>query len=189
MRAELDLMGKRIDMAPRARRRTLVVILYASLVLIMGACWFGDRWHTSAAYLILLTIPVNRLFLGGFYFGGLIKPFSGKPPRRNTAPPPYLFLALRVYKAEPEENEYRNDERELAQRNSAFYLAYTPITVFIALLWLLMNFRDHIPRLLERFSVPVDSLLYGLATAAAIAAVTLPQAILLWTEPDMEEEA
>jgi hypothetical protein len=52
-----------------------------------------------------------------------------------------------------------------------------------------MNFRDHIPRLLERFSVPIDGLLYGLATAAAIAAVTLPQAILLWTEPDIEEEA
>ena len=96
---------------------------------------------------------------------------------------------MRVYKPEPEENEYRNDERELALRNRAFYSAYTPITVFIALLWLLMNFRDHIPRLLERFSVPIDGLLYGLATAAAIAAVTLPQAILLWTEPDIEEEA
>ena len=189
MRAELVLMGKRVDMAPRTNRRVLVAILYASLAAAMAGCWFADRWHTSAAYLILLTIPFNRLFLGGFYFGGLIKPFSGKPPRRNTAPPPYLLLALRVYKSEPEENEYRNDERELAQRNSAFYTAYAPITVFIALLWLLMNFRDHIPRLLARFSVPIDSLLYGLATAAAITAVTLPQAILLWTEPDMEEEA
>lgn len=188
MRAELVLMGKRIDMAPRAHRRTLVAILYASLALAMAACWFVDRWHTSAAYLILLTIPVNRLFLGGFYFGGLIKPFSGRPPRRDTAPPPYLLLALRVYKPEPVENEYRNDERELAQRNSAFHSAYAPITVLIALLWLLMNFRDNIPRLLERFSVPIDGLLYGLATAAAITAVTLPQAILLWTEPDMEAE-
>ncbi len=53
---------------------------------------------------------------------------------------------------------------------------------------MLMNFRDHVPRLLERLSVPIDALLYGLATATAITAVTLPQAILLWTEPDMEEQ-
>jgi hypothetical protein len=46
-----------------------------------------------------------------------------------------------------------------------------------------------VPRLLARLSIPVDMLLYGLVTASVIVAITLPQAILLWTEPDMEPEA
>ena len=41
MKAELVLMGKHVDMALRAHRRTLVAILYASLALVMAACWFG----------------------------------------------------------------------------------------------------------------------------------------------------
>jgi hypothetical protein len=32
------------------------------------------------------------------------------------------------------------------------------------------------------------NVLYGLATATVVLGLTLPQAILLWTEPDMEEE-
>jgi hypothetical protein len=32
-------------------------------------------------------------------------------------------------------------------------------------------------------------LIYGVVLAAIVAALTLPQAILLWTEPDMEDES
>jgi hypothetical protein len=188
MRAELMLMGKRLDMAPRVHRRQLVVLIYAVLVAAMIGFWFLDRWHTSAPYLLFATIIINRVFLGGFSFGGLIKPFSGKPPRRSEAPPPFLLLALRVYQPEPDESQYRNDEREIEQRNRAVYKAYQSLMFALIFLWLLMNFHTHIPRLLERLSIPIDSLLYGLATAAIILALTLPQAILLWTEPDMEED-
>jgi hypothetical protein len=138
--------------------------------------------------LLFTTFAVNRVFLGGFAFGGLIKPFSGKPPRRSEAPPPFLLLALRVYQPEPNENQYRNDEREIDQRNRAVYKAYQALMIAVLAVWLLMNFRTNIPRLLERLSIPIDSLLYGLTTAAIMLALTLPQAILLWTEPDMEEE-
>jgi hypothetical protein len=34
-----------------------------------------------------------------------------------------------------------------------------------------------------------DKLVYGLLIASFILFLTLPQAILLWTEPDMEAEA
>lgn len=188
MNAELVLMGKRIKMASRYRRRTLLVLIYFALAAALIGLWFVDRWHTSAPYLLFVTFAINRLFLGGFAFGGLIKPFSGKPPRRSAAPPPFLLLALRVYQSEPNENQYRNDEREIEQRNRAVYKAYQSLMIAVLGLWLLMNFRTNIPRLLERLSVPIDGLLYGLATAAIMLALTLPQAILLWTEPDMEEE-
>jgi hypothetical protein len=188
MNAELVLMGKRVDMVPRAHRRALVVLIYAGFAAAMTGFWFLDRWHTSAAYLILATIPINRLFLGGHYFGGLIKPFNGKPPRRSDEPPPFLLLALRVYRPGPDEREYRNDERELHQRDQAHYQAYHVLSLIVIFLWALTNFKAEIPRLIARLSIPVDMLLYGLATAAVVIAITLPQAILLWTEPDMEHE-
>ncbi|MDR3774528.1 MAG: hypothetical protein P4L26_14335, partial [Terracidiphilus sp.] len=97
MKAELVLVGKRVDMAPQAHRRTLVVFIYATLTALMAALFLADRWRTTGYYLVIATFLVNRLFLGGYNFGGLIKPFSGKPPQRSEAPP-FLLLALRVYR-------------------------------------------------------------------------------------------
>jgi hypothetical protein len=42
---------------------------------------------------------------------------------------------------------------------------------------------------LERFSISVDTLRYGVATTTVLISLTLPQAILLWNEPDMEKDA
>jgi hypothetical protein len=190
MRAELFLLGKRIDMAPRRRRRWLVALIYFGFAALMTGFWFMDQWHTSAAYLILATIPVNRLFLGGYYFGGLIKPFNNRPPKQSALPPPVLLLKLRVYLPVPATGDeaYRNDERELGQRNLAHYRAYQALSITVVILWALTNFKAEVPRLIARLSIPVDMVLYGLVTAAVVVAITLPQAILLWTEPDMEED-
>lgn len=187
MRAELVLMGKRLDMAARVHRRALVVSIYVGLALLMAALWSVDRWHTSGVYMIFATILVNRLFLGGYNFGGLIKPFNGKAPRRSYAETPFLLLALRVYQPLPEESEYRNDEREVHQRDRAHYQAYQVLTIALTVLWLLADWKMKAPRLLAWMPVSADVLLYGLVLMAIVAAVTLPQAILLWTEPDMEE--
>lgn len=189
MNAELILLGKRIDMAPRRRRCALVVLIYSGLAAAITGLWFLDRLHTSAPYLIIATFAIDRFLLGGYSFGGLIKPFSGKPPRRSAAPPPFILLALHMYSIEPGESQYRNDEREIKQRNGAVYKAYQFLIIALTFLWLLMNFHTNIPRLLERLSLPIDQLLYCLATAFIVLAFTLPQAILLWTEPDMEPEA
>jgi hypothetical protein len=37
--------------------------------------------------------------------------------------------------------------------------------------------------------MPPDAIYYGLTLVAIILFLTLPQAILLWTEPDMEEQS
>lgn len=188
MNAELFLLRKRIDMAPQARRRSLVVLIYATLAVAMACFWFLDRWHTTTAYLVLATIPINRFFLGGYNFGGLIKPFNGKRPGRSEAPPNLLLLTLRIYPTEPAKHEYQSDERELAQRDRAHYQAYRALTIAICLLWLISHFQANIPNLLARVSFPTGPLLYGLATITVVVSITLPQAILLWTEPDMEPE-
>ena len=99
------------------------------------------------------------------------------------------MLALRVYQPRPEENEYRSDERELRQRDRAHYQAYQALTFSLAGMWLLAIWKLHAPRLLSWLSVSADVLLYGLVLAVIVVSLTLPQAILLWTEPDMEAEA
>ena len=187
MKAELVLMGKRVDMAAQTRRRTLVVLIYAALVALMAALFVADHWRTTGYYLVFATFLVNRLFLGGYNFGGLIKPFSGKPLRRSEQAPPFLLLALRVYRPGPAANEYRSDERELQQRDRAHYQAYQAIAIALAALWLLSSWDAFRPHLLAWIPASPGLLIYGMVLAAIVAALTLPQAILLWTEPDMDE--
>jgi hypothetical protein len=182
-------MGKRVDMAPRTRRRALVALIYAGLAALMAGFWFVDRWSDTGYYLVLATFVINRFFLGGYNFGGLIKPFSGKPPRRSDAPPPFVLLALRVYRPERGESEYRSDERELSQRDRAHYYAYQALVIALCVLWVLTSWNTFRPRLLAWVLGSLSMLIYGVVLAAIVVALTLPQAILLWSEPDMEAEA
>ena len=191
MRAELVLMGKRVDMARQARRRTLVVLIYVAFAALITGFWFLDHWGVTGAYLLFATILVNRLFLGGQYFGGLIKPFTGKAPRRTPELSPVFPLALKFgfYRPQPDESEYRNDERELHQRDRAHYQAYQPLAIALCVLWLLLDWSLHTPRLMAWLPIAPNLLMLGILQAVLVVFLTLPQAILLWTEPDMEGEA
>jgi len=190
MRAELIILGKRLDMAPRTNRRTLVVFVYAGLAAALTAFWFMDRWRVTGFYIIFATFLVNRFFLGGYNFGGLIKPFNGKPPRQELQLPPFLVLGLRRYQPEPEEGDYSNDERELQQRDHAHYQAYQWISLVPCLIWLLASAGLNHNRVLIWMHISLqtlDILIYALALSAMVVGLTLPQAILLWAEPDMAE--
>jgi hypothetical protein len=79
------------------------------------------------------------------------------------------------------------DERELGQRDRAHYQAYQVLVIVLAVLWLLSGWRTFHPRILEWIAGSVDLAIYGSVLAAIVAAMTLPQTILLWTERDMEE--
>jgi hypothetical protein len=193
MRAELILMGKRIDMAPQRHRRTLVLLIYASMASIMTGLWFLDHWRTTGAYMIFVTIAVNRLLLGGYNFGGLVKPFNDKAHPAPEQPSPFLLLGLRVYRPQPGDSEYRNDERELQQRDHAHYVAYSALVAGLVLIWFAAAFTRVAPKVLAATALlslapnlGVD-LVYGITLATIVISVTLPQSILLWTEPDMPE--
>jgi hypothetical protein len=188
MRAELVLMGRRVDMAARAHRRALVVGLYAALALGMAGLFYADHWRASGYYLVFATFLINRMFLGGYDFGGLVKPFNGRAPRRSGEAPPFLLLALRVYRPVPGENAYRSDERELEQRGRAHYQAYQALTVVLAVLWLPAGWSAFKPAWVAGLGPAVALVVYGLVLAGIVLALTLPQAILLWTEPDMEAD-
>lgn len=189
MRAELVLLGKRVDMASRTHRRVLVGLVYACFAILMAIFWALDKWRTTGVYMIFATFLVNRFILGGYYFGGLVKPFNGKAPRPRDLTPPFVMLTLRMWKPEPVESEYRNDERELERRDRAHYASYQVLTIALALVWLISDWMMKGSRLLAWVTVPADVLLYGFVLSACVVAITLPQSILLWTEPDMDESS
>jgi protein-S-isoprenylcysteine O-methyltransferase Ste14 len=190
MKAEIIFFGKRIDMAAQSRRRWLVVLIYAGLMALMVIGWFLDHWRTTGTYVLFAAFLANYLFLGGNTFGGLIKPFNGKAPRQTAQPSDLQLLKLYLFPKliEPESNAFRNDERELRQRDYAHYLAFQAICVAVSLIWLVSASKISMPRLFSLLPISTDLLLYGLALVTVLLALTLPQAILLWTEPDMEAE-
>ena len=67
-------------------------------------------------------------------------------------------------------------------------MAYKVLTIVLVVVWLLANWNTFRPKLLAWIPVSPSLLIYGVALAAIVVALTLPQAILLWTEPDMEAE-
>ena len=178
MKTDLLLQGKRISMASRTRRRWLVGLVYAGLAAMMTGAWFLDHWRISGFYLISGWIVVNWLFLGGYGTGGLVKQFGERDQRPRSMPPRHSSPALKM-------PEGMNDERELHQRDRAHYQAYQwfAVTAFFLSMYAA-------PQLLGRAHLSVDQLLYlihGGLMSATILLFTLPQSILLWNEPDMEE--
>jgi len=189
MNAELVFFGKRVDMAQRHRRRALVVAIYTVLAALLGILWVSTHWHGSGIYLFWATMLACRLFLGGYYNGGLVKPFSNKPPRSAERAPSLLALKLHVYHPVLGEGEsYRNDERELRQRDQAHYAAYQVLGCAMAVVWLLASVRNDSPRLFNWLTMPSDELFCGVSMIGLTLFLTLPQAILLWREPDMPSD-
>jgi hypothetical protein len=189
MNAELVFFGKRVDMARRHRRRLLVIAIYTALATLVACLWTFTHWHGSGLYIFWATMLVCRLFLGGYYRGGLVKPFSPNAYERFEAAPPLLMLKLRIYPQISGSGEsYRSDERELRQRDHAHYAAYQALGCALAVLWLLASVRNDSPRLFDWLTMPSDELFCGLSMIALTLFLTLPQAILLWTEPDMETD-
>jgi hypothetical protein len=188
MNAELVLFGKHISMAQRARRRTLVALIYVLLVCMLAASYAFGAWRIFSPYVIWVVLIACRLFLGGYAAGGMVKPFSGRGAKPFEMPSHLLALQLRVYPAIPgaDGEAYRNDERELGLRDRAHYRAYQVLGLSVIAPWAISSlFGD--PKLFGLSAATVNHLCAVLLLAILALFLTLPQAILLWTEPDMEE--
>jgi hypothetical protein len=191
VRAELVLLGRRVDMAQRARRRALVVGIYSGLAALFVGMWFADQWHATGTYVFWAAMLACRLFLGGYYSGGLVKPFTGKGPRQSAMATPLQLLQLRLYRTLPDEGDraYRNDERELHQRDRAHYQAFQALGITVVVAWIVAYMGMLKPMWLALIPMTPFQMFYGLTLVTLMLFLTLPQCILLWTEPDMEEEA
>jgi hypothetical protein len=190
MRAELVLLGRRVDMARRTRRRALVVGIYSMLAALFVGMWFADHWRTTGTFIFWAAMLACWQVLGGYYSHGLVKPFTGKGPRQLGQAPLLLLLKLRMYPAiaGDDVSGYRNDERELHQRDRAHYQAYQALGLAMVAVWLAAFVGMGKPQWMGAIAMTPYQLFYGMMMVMFVLFLTLPQCILLWTEPDMEKE-
>lgn len=70
MKAELLLLGKRLNMAQRSRRRIFVILIYAGMTGLMIGLWFLDHWRSAGSFMFWAALLACRFVLGGYYRGG-----------------------------------------------------------------------------------------------------------------------
>jgi len=190
MNAELVLVGKRISMVSQTRRRLLVMLVYAGLALIIYF-WLANQWHYGFLMLMFATEFVNSFFLGGEHLGGLVKPFRGKEAVSVIAesiPGHVLRWGFHWAGKNIPERSTRNDEREMVQRDRAHYRAYGILGGVNCVLFAVFVDSTEGLHMLPKIPIPLGTLAYWFMLANFVLYLTLPQCILLWTEPDMEAE-
>jgi hypothetical protein len=176
MRAELGLMGKSPQLASRSRRRWLVDLIYALFAVCLIASWLIDRWSLSSVISILVVL------LPSFWILRLTtKPQAG----------------------------YLPDERELRWRDRAHFYAYRAVVILIVVVFTnVMAQRDRFlqhraylkflqheiplhawnPQLLQPLCPShAEDFLWGAVVVTLFIASTLPESLILWFAPDMEE--
>jgi len=162
MNTEYSVGKLRIRFESRARRRCLVVLIYVFLA-VFDLAFFpetGRSWlHSHMAW---------------FTFGLLV-----------------LGNALmKVFAWLPGDMHKRGDERETQRREHAFARAYHVLGGFLAAAFLASCLNQGpnpiAPRLPIAWQAYLAELPFVLLVATGSVYITLPQAILLWTEPDME---
>jgi hypothetical protein len=84
-----------------------------------------------------------------------------------------------------DESAWRNDERELERRDRAHYQAYQAVGMGVALM-LLLGFWGLEPRHPLMPPRVLQNVLFFVALLTTVMYVTLPAAIILWNEPDMD---
>ncbi len=162
MKTEPVLLGKYLNIATRAQRRWLVAVVYTWLALFLVA-WFycyAISFYGYAKTLASLCLVLFMVPLLAFFF------ITGDT------------LA-------------RGDEREMHRRDHAHFMAFRSLGPVITAALLATFYRG--PNTITSASGPLlRAILYNLPYALMMAALslycTLPQAILLWTEPDMEKD-
>jgi hypothetical protein len=82
----------------------------------------------------------------------------------------------------------RGDEREIHRRDHAHFMAYRFFGYFFVVALIARYFRGPHPIAPLLLPLALQGALMQLSLAAFFLYLTLPQAILLWTEPDMEQQ-
>ena len=160
MKTEYLVGNIRIGFASQARRRWFVALFYAEMAVFDLAISHLIGKETTGASIIIGS---------GILFVGLLIIFT------------WIAGDMRA----------RGDEREMHRRDHAHYLAYYFLGYGLIGALFAGSFQGPnpispvLPLALRAFLVQLPKLLLW---ATFFLYVTLPQAILLWTEPDLEEE-
>jgi hypothetical protein len=164
-------------MVRRNNRRWLVAITYATFLALMAALIIilsPTRGQNGTVLMMCLVLAYNGVSRA--VFGSLVRNTVLPEVRGGEVTSLGLTPARRRGEDEP-------DERDVAVRNAAYFQAYRAVAVYSIVLWLAS------PMVYE-VSASTALRLIQLVTMPLVAmALTLPQAVILWTEPDVPEEA
>jgi hypothetical protein len=178
-----------MPMERQKARRRLVVWTY--IVLGLGCAVVAMTARTSPllyAYAMYPALAVAMFVFGGSGRGGLLKSFVNKPPRPDPPQLEIIKLRLAPQTLVPiDESAWKNDERELSRRDRAHYEAYKVVGLS-PILVLLLSAVALWPRHPLLSSTTWLLILFAVAEVMTVLALTLPAAIILWTEPDMDVE-
>jgi hypothetical protein len=171
----------------RQRTRRWVVAVYWIWVTIFSGLFLHSQMHEGLdrlnAILVVLAVVNLSAFLGGVGSAGTVKPYGGIhlglfPSRHGVQE---LFRGPRSVVAENADGDSDLDEREIRVRDRMHFVAYTLSRWFALLLFaayaLLSTFN-------AQWLAQVGPLFFFLLT---LVLWSLPQTLILWTEPDMEE--
>jgi hypothetical protein len=181
-----------IPMQQQSARRKLVVTVYAVLgAVCVASMIFAQTEPFLYSWAIYATMIVAFFVFGGSGRYGLIKPFPNKPPRQEPVMVDVIRLQLAPMTAgTPEESSWKNDERELSRRNLAHYQAFQVIgiAVMVILVAATCGLRSAMGlRHAEWLTVTMAlNVIYAMALIGSVLVLTLPSAIILWTEPNMD---
>jgi hypothetical protein len=163
-------------MVRQKNRRWLVAVTYVALLVVIATLSVARSRDVKFNALILILSAVILVTHG--VFGSMVK---------------HVFLTRRWGEtislglgATPPRDEDKLDEREQAVRNAAYFAAYRVLALYCFFLFGFLvssAFEPLSSSLLGRVAFPLSGmLLFAIAW-------TLPQAVILWTEPDVPEEA
>jgi len=196
MKTELVLMGMHLDVTLQTRHRRLVSMVYTGIAALIAGFWFIDRWRLTSVILMYVPILVNWLILGGYYSdaNGIVKLFLSNDVRSRYLKNPLSAWSRLTEKTLPnvtDERLFSNDERELRRRDAAHWISYRYLGMGVIAAFFVAYLKNLLSNAWDSLHVPpaiFDTLIYGLLMAAFVLFFTLPQSILLWTEPDIEAE-
>ena len=199
MRTHLTLFGKRFSMIERKNRRWLVSIFYGSfaLLLLASRCFHGQQgfWLTVEFGILIGPILGGSFSQSATLFGsaGLVQPFDERRvlhyPRNSGKS---YWASLFQPEVDPDPGILA-DERSAHRRNQVHYLAFKILGALIGMAFLIeLSTSDQETRGVfgsRLSSITMPHTLQLLIQIAWLFVWTLPQAILLWTEPDLEPAA
>jgi hypothetical protein len=176
-----------IPVARQRTRRMLLVVYWCAITAFAGAFLLDQTRHTLGVFGILIALQMLTnlpALLGGVRAGGAVKPYRGVrwAPLLDRDDLQTVFGGPKPVVAGLLNPEAELDERETRLRDRTHFVAYTLMR------WItLALFAGY--GLIAYFS-PEWMRQAGLFFFLLLALVlwSLPQTLILWTEPDMEEQ-
>lgn len=160
-----------IPMGSQRNRRALVIVTY--LMLAIASVLLGVARGAKFQPIWIWILAFSGVSRG--IFGSLV-PQETLPPKRPEEP---IDLGLVASGPRPEPPP---DEREVWERNKAHFVAFRVVAVYSLFFFIAIALIQNQTSFVELWTLQV------FAAILSVLVLTLPQAILLWSHPDLVEE-